>query len=255
MFQISCFVKNRGVSAFVALAVMTTLLLMVFGLVSIISPQIKMIGEIGKSVVAFHAADSGIERLAEAIFVGYDYYDYPANGECVEVGIGEEEMKYICDYTNCIPLITFNDWGNCGLPSKCNIDADCICPKDKCIGYNFYEYSTYGSCDAICNWEHCCTGCIPSITANSSLCGYNPEKMESCDPEMKGMDYCSCPASGCIGSLELGAVIDIYPSGWKTPYSYLLPNMANCETYVRSSKSIESIGTYEGASRAIETSF
>ena len=242
---------KKGISAFVALAVMTTLLLMVFGLVTIISPQVKMVGEIGKSVIAFHAADSCIERLSEAIFVGYDYYSYPAHGECIEVDIGEGVMQDVCDYTNCVPSI---DGGNCGLPSMCNTPADCICPKDKCIGYNFYDYPSTAT---TCSGEKKCIGCSPSVTANSSACGYDPKKMESCINEKGNPDdtKCPCPISECIGRLEPDAVISIYPSGWKTPYSITLLNGAECETYIINSNSIKSIGTYQGTSRAIEVSF
>lgn len=256
MFQALSSVPNKGISAFIALAVMTTLLLMAFGLVSIVSPQIKMTGEIGKSVIAFHAADSGIERLAEAIFVGYDYYYYPTSpdpyyGECKEIDIGEGVMKNICDYTKCKEdlVITFNDSIHCGLPSKCrpDTDADCICPRNKCIGYNYYDYLEHGSCDATCNGEDCCTDCNPSITVNYLDCGYDPERMESCTDNTN----CPCPISECIGSLEPDAV----SPDWETPYSYTLPNGATYKTYIINSNSIKSIGTFKGVKRAIEVSF
>jgi len=245
MFQASSSGKNKGVSAFIALAVMTTLLLMVFGLVSIISPQIKMTAEIGKSVIAFHAADSGIERLAEAIYVGYDRYEYQAHGECIEVDIGEEETKKVCDFTNCTPSITFNAGGDCGLPSKCDINDDCICPTDKCIGYNYYDYPLTGACSG----GKCI--CDPTINVNNQIpCGYYPEMMDCCDTDSD----CPCPISKCRG-LELDAVMDIYPSGWETPYYDTLPNGATYKTYIISSNSIKSIGIYKGVNRAIEVSF
>jgi len=71
---------------------------MALGLSSIVSPQIKMTGEIGKSVKAFHAADSGIERLSEAIYVGYDYYDYSSlSGQCDEKTIWGTPTDVICE--------------------------------------------------------------------------------------------------------------------------------------------------------------
>lgn len=249
MFRASNFLKNKGISAFIALAVMTTLLLMLFGLVSIISPQIKMTGEIGKSVIAFHAADSGIERLAEAIYVGYDYYEFPAYGKCHKEEEKGEERKW-CDYGPCRPEIESNS-PNCGLPSMCISDDDCLCPKDKCIGWNYYDYPERGHCHKEGDEKYGkCIGCDPEIRYNNEeYCGYDQETL-SCNNDSD----CPCPPPFCQ-VLEP----DASPPGWETPYNNINDpeNLGGAiyRTYILGPNSIKSIGSYQGVSRAIEVTF
>jgi len=60
--------SQRGVSLYFALLIMTILLAIGFGLSTIILSQMKMIRGMGDSVVALHAADTGIE---EALYTLY----------------------------------------------------------------------------------------------------------------------------------------------------------------------------------------
>lgn len=55
--------SNRGVSLYLALLIMTVLLSIGFGISAILFSQIKIIRGIGDSVVAFYAADTGIEEV------------------------------------------------------------------------------------------------------------------------------------------------------------------------------------------------
>jgi hypothetical protein len=56
--------KNKqGMSLLFAVLVMSILLAIGSGVSGILIPQIKMLGDIGYSVVAFYAADSGIEEI------------------------------------------------------------------------------------------------------------------------------------------------------------------------------------------------
>ncbi len=55
--------KQSGVSLLYAVIVMSILLAIGLGISGILIPQIKMLSDIGYSVVAFYAADSGIEKI------------------------------------------------------------------------------------------------------------------------------------------------------------------------------------------------
>lgn len=55
--------SQKGISLYLALMVMAILLAMTLGLSAIFFSQIRMIREIGNSVISFYAADTGIEWL------------------------------------------------------------------------------------------------------------------------------------------------------------------------------------------------
>lgn len=59
MFKFS----QRGVSALFALLIMTLILGISLGISTILLQQLKMIREIGNSVIAFYAAETGIEEI------------------------------------------------------------------------------------------------------------------------------------------------------------------------------------------------
>lgn len=251
---------KKGIASFLTIMLISVLLAMVLGITPILISQIKKISAREDSTIAFYAADTGIERVVEAIDVGYDYYQYPSNGscDCAETKIievcsppaeegGEEEcttevvcVRYECNYSACQPVIRTNDTYNCGLPSKCQNDSDCLCPVDKCIGANYYDYPSRGKCSG-----GKCIECTPSVSANA--CGTS-----GCSGEGAN-DECPCPENYCQG-LELSAV----PSpSWKTPYFDNFTNGANYQTYIEkaSGKSlIKSVGTYRETKRAIEFS-
>ena len=56
--------NSKGISIYLALMVMVILLALALGLAAILFSQMRMIREIGYSVIAFYAADTGIEREA-----------------------------------------------------------------------------------------------------------------------------------------------------------------------------------------------
>ena len=67
------FLKNKkenqkGVSLYLAVVILAILLPVAIGLSSIVIFQLKMTRELGNSVVAFYAADSGLERTLKAVF-------------------------------------------------------------------------------------------------------------------------------------------------------------------------------------------
>jgi len=53
--------SEKGVSLYLSLMIMTVLLTMALGLSAILFGQIRIVREMGNSVVAFYAADTGIE--------------------------------------------------------------------------------------------------------------------------------------------------------------------------------------------------
>ena len=63
MFKDKYFKKEKGAVLFISVIILTIFLAIVFGLSTILVGQIRIIGGMGDSVVAFYAADSGIERL------------------------------------------------------------------------------------------------------------------------------------------------------------------------------------------------
>jgi len=62
--------KQKGVSLYLALMIMTILLALALGVSTILVSQIKMIREMGNSVIAFYAADTGIEHVMYTINKG-----------------------------------------------------------------------------------------------------------------------------------------------------------------------------------------
>ena len=67
----------KGVSLYLALIIMTLLLALALGVSAILFGQIRMMREMGNSVLAFYAADTGIEReLYEGNATGTSYSGY-----------------------------------------------------------------------------------------------------------------------------------------------------------------------------------
>ncbi|HOK35363.1 MAG TPA: hypothetical protein PLY02_02450 [Candidatus Pacearchaeota archaeon] len=231
--------SEKSIASFLAITVVSILLAMVVGIMPILITQIKMVTGKEESTLAFYAADTGAERVLEAIEVGYDYYHYPSSyGQCIDVS-----GKKGCDYSVCQPVITFNDTFNCGLPSKCQGSSDCICPIDKCVGFNYYDYPSTGRCEG-----GQCFNCLPTVLTNDSRCNYNQSNPPSCEKN----EDCSCPKNQCIG-LDPSAII----SSWETPYFDKFANGASYKTYIEKSAGkeiIKSIGSYAETKRAIEFS-
>lgn len=54
---------SKGVSLYITIMIMTVLLTIVFGLTGILLSRMKITRGMGYSVIAFYAADTGIERM------------------------------------------------------------------------------------------------------------------------------------------------------------------------------------------------
>lgn len=95
------FLKNKkenqkGVSLYLAVVILAILLPVAIGLSSIVIFQLKMTRELGNSVVAFYAADSGLEKAL---------YEIEKNGNertshyegALDDGIDYKVLIYCCD--------------------------------------------------------------------------------------------------------------------------------------------------------------
>lgn len=73
---------EKGISLLFVVLIMSVILAIALGLSAILVQQTKMMGEMGHSVVAFYAADTGIERVL------YNFYqEYPSqSGQSGVVG-------------------------------------------------------------------------------------------------------------------------------------------------------------------------
>jgi hypothetical protein len=98
--------KKRGVSLYLIVIIMSVLLAVVFGLSTVIIGGAKIVADVSYGVIAFYAADTGIERALYNIqtiedgtncdnFSGtlgegnYGYtvtIDYPSGGTCLDGG-------------------------------------------------------------------------------------------------------------------------------------------------------------------------
>ena len=93
---------QKGTSLYLAVAIMTILLAIALGISSIFLGQVKVIRGLGYSVIAFYAADAGIER----ILLNRDApLDIPStllsNGSVYQVsvtagGVGSCTAQYYC---------------------------------------------------------------------------------------------------------------------------------------------------------------
>ena len=97
LFRISIFefriLTQKGVSLYLALMIMTVLLAITFGIATIFLGQTKMIRGMGYSVIAFYAADIGIEKVLvdrEELDLTPDYYSGSlVNGATYQVFVTE----------------------------------------------------------------------------------------------------------------------------------------------------------------------
>lgn len=75
--------SQKGVSLYLALMVMTVLLAIALGVNTILVSQIKMIKGMENSVIAFYAADTGIEKILYDASQGIDIIaDCPESNPC-----------------------------------------------------------------------------------------------------------------------------------------------------------------------------
>lgn len=90
--------SQRGVSLFLAIMVLSVILAIALGLSSILVSQIKIIRGMGNSVVAFYAADSGIEEALSDIYIDQFKPSYTPNPSFPLINGGEVgyEVQVAC---------------------------------------------------------------------------------------------------------------------------------------------------------------
>lgn len=126
------FKNNRGVSLIIIFFILTIILAIVLSISVILYGQIKIIRNIGDSVVAFYAADSGVEKTL--------YYDR----QQVPLG-GQRGLCNICNAClgDCTPGLD-GDPGDC-VESKCQ---GCILTP---LAVNGCDLLTCGNCEVSFN--------------------------------------------------------------------------------------------------------
>lgn len=94
---------ERGVTIYLSLMVMAILLAIGLGLSTIIIGQMKMVKEMGDSVIAIFAADTGIERVLYAISINDLQPQYSD-----QVGNASYNATLVCgkDFNNCPSPLT-----------------------------------------------------------------------------------------------------------------------------------------------------
>ena len=97
----------RGVALYLAIMIMGVLLTLALGVSAILYSQIKVAKGMGNSVMAFYAANSGIEReLYEENPTGTTYSDYLDNGASYTVTVvAAGEGNCPVDVNRCIKSV------------------------------------------------------------------------------------------------------------------------------------------------------
>jgi len=105
---------EEGVSIYLSLMIMTILLAIGLGISTIIVSQMKMFKEIGDSVIAIHASDTGIEKVLYAIHINDLQQSYSGS-----VGDASYNATLVCgkDYNNCPPPLSKDP--NCDASYYC----------------------------------------------------------------------------------------------------------------------------------------
>ena len=103
----------KGVSLYLAIIIVSILLTAFIGLTALIVIQLRLVRGVGDSVVAFYAADSGIEKTLDDFAINIIYCNSAgslSNGSSYEVSV------------TCNPVYT-----SCPCPFDPNCDAPRFC--------------------------------------------------------------------------------------------------------------------------------
>ena len=100
--------NQKGVSLYLTMVILSVLMAVILTMINVAISQIKVIHTLSNSVVAFYAADTGVERVLYAVYKeGY----IPSKGECPSSygGTLENEAAYevcVSDKSNLIIFST-----------------------------------------------------------------------------------------------------------------------------------------------------
>ena len=196
--------SKRGVSIYLALIIMFILLSIGLGVSLIIVSQAKMIREMENSVIAFHAADTGIEHslyktrkegdptgeIDPPEQVGDAYYKVKVAGENKWQAVGTfKGVKRAIEITIQVPVLVCQNilGGSCSGLSQidcnscssagCNwyipVKKECLGPPNVCIG------EEPATCLAVCGctWDVLlgyCRGAVSCSSKDESFCSSCP---------------------------------------------------------------------------------
>jgi hypothetical protein len=102
--------QERGVALYISIVMMTALLGIVFGLGTVVVGQLKLLRGIGNSVLAFYAADTGIERVLyeDNLLAGGDILDCDGGGAapafCSGTLLNLASFKVVVDTSGDCPI-------------------------------------------------------------------------------------------------------------------------------------------------------
>jgi|AntAceMinimDraft_16_1070373.scaffolds.fasta_scaffold03916_4 hypothetical protein len=117
---------QKGATLYFSIVIMSILLATVFSITSIVLVQIKSMKEAGDSVLAFYAADTGVERALNDLYK----MNLPVGG-LYNYSLGSADYKYEVSITqpNVVPL---------------PLGAGIIPPSDECSG-EYYCIKSIGT--------------------------------------------------------------------------------------------------------------
>lgn len=107
--------SQKGISLYLSIMIMVILLAIVLGISGILIGQLKMMKGMENSIVAFYAADTGIERALKDIYGG-SFGDFPYEDE--EIDGAYYDVEVAC-------CLFSHDW--------CNLQVD------ECLGVGLSE--------------------------------------------------------------------------------------------------------------------
>lgn len=117
--------RQKGVSLFLTILILAIILAIVLGLGTILIGQIKTIREMGNSVIAFYAADAGVE------FVLKDALDYirgegPVLVNDYNISVGEAfcKVELVCCHNSDEDCVFYEDGVDCPLIPPGNPDNE-----------------------------------------------------------------------------------------------------------------------------------
>lgn len=131
---------QRGLTLYLSIIIMAILLALVLGLTAISVTQLKMTRGIENSVVAFYAADTGIEQALKAIIYDREVDLVSSYNGTIDIGAGPNNPTYWADVVCCsVYSLTsynlkcnfryFDVYNVCQTPEDCpaglNEDSDC----------------------------------------------------------------------------------------------------------------------------------
>ena len=115
--------SQKGISLFLTIIVLSVVLGIVLGLSTILVGQMKTLKTMGDSVVAFYAADAGVEQVLKEVVA-----DYPiAPEQATYSGSFDNEASFSADIKRCPTDVLPCTWNSIDNPPPAGIPMDAQC--------------------------------------------------------------------------------------------------------------------------------